>query len=225
MPRPKHPRVFAIAPAHSPAAIKEWQEGIAAFLDWANLARTRETSRPEAVLADQTLTAFSQGCFNGAFRGLSLPAVLAGKNILALLRNAHWHLQACPECNRWLLAKDRRRALCRRIECVRTVKAQQRAAQRKARRALTAPRPDVLFKATDSTFGMVQYFCIMARIKHQGKRWTPPAEYSLSLKVSRQLATDLQRIARTESNSISAVARRLMSEGVSREPRAAEDSD
>ena len=65
----------------------------------------------------------------------------------------------------------------------------------------------------------------MARIKHQGKRWTPPAPYSLSLKVSRQLATDLQRIARTESNSISAVARRLMTEGVSREPRAAEDSD
>jgi hypothetical protein len=136
MPRPKTLSIFTRAPAHSPEAVDERMAGIDAFLEWANLARTGETSLSAAVQADAALTAFSEGRFHVPFTGLSEWAVLAGRNILNSLRDSHWHLQPCPFCKRWLLAKDQRRRLCRRAECVRAMKRQQRALQRKARRDL-----------------------------------------------------------------------------------------
>jgi hypothetical protein len=51
---------------------------------------------------------------------------------------------------------------------------------------------------------------------------TAPQSHYLSLRLSEKLAADLRRVANTESNTASAVARRLLSVGLSRELREAE---
>jgi hypothetical protein len=127
------PNLHTLAPAHTPPAIEEWQTGIEMFLEWASKARTGDPS-PEAVSADQALTAFSDGHFHGALSGVAEWAVLACGNILYLVRDAHWHLQPCSSCNRWFLAKDKRRGgrpFCRRVECVRRKKAEQKQSERR----------------------------------------------------------------------------------------------
>lgn len=136
MPRPKRIPVLTTAPAKSSKAIKEYQAGIENFITWANRARTGDTSEPAALQADAALTAFSKRTFDGAFSDLSVWAVLAGKNILRHVRDGHWHLTVCPHCNRWLLAKDQRRTLCRRVECVRLPRKKNRARERAAIKAL-----------------------------------------------------------------------------------------
>jgi hypothetical protein len=93
LPRPKRLTVLTIAPALSVAAIDEWKTGIEQFIEWANRARTGETSLPEALQADEALTAFSEGRFHVRFVDLSAWAVVAGKTILAHVRDSHWHLR------------------------------------------------------------------------------------------------------------------------------------
>ena len=133
MPRPKQLRVLTAEPAHSAAAIAEWKAGIDDFLEWANRARTGDTS-PVAVQADAVLTAFAEGASIMVwFSGLSPWAARAGQHILALIRNAHWHLARCRWCDQWLLAKDQRRTLhpsCRRPDCQRKTKTQRKAKER-----------------------------------------------------------------------------------------------
>jgi hypothetical protein len=142
MPRPKDIPVVTVAPAHSAAAIDEVKTGIEAFIEWANRARTGQTSLPAAVQADRLLTVFSQWSFHkhGHARvkvsGFALWFGVAGQHILNHVRDGHWHLSRCPCCDRWLLAKDQRRRLCRRVGCVRAMKRQKRAAQRQAQRVL-----------------------------------------------------------------------------------------
>jgi hypothetical protein len=136
MPKPKRQIIVTVALAHSPAAIDEWKTGIDQFLQWASLARTGETKEPAALAADKALTAFSEGRFKGILYGVAAWAVQACANIRYLVRDAHWHLRRCPNCKRWLLAKDQRKTRCRRVECVRALKTPQRQRQRKDRRDL-----------------------------------------------------------------------------------------
>jgi hypothetical protein len=119
MPRPKRIVLLTAEPAHSAAALEEYQTGIEQFIQWANRARTGETSEPAAIAADHALTAFSEERFNGALNGFAEWAIAACGNIRYLVRDAHWHLRACPWCQRWLLAKHEGKKLCRRPECQR----------------------------------------------------------------------------------------------------------
>ena len=141
MPRPKRIQVLTIAPPQSAAAIDEFTKGIQIFIEWANRARMGETSLPAAIEADATLTAFSEGRFDAEFKPVFSPsAVLVGCHILHLVRDGHWHPRPCLFCNRWLVPKDQRRRICRRLECVRAAKAQREAARRQALNALAGRR-------------------------------------------------------------------------------------
>lgn len=71
MPRPKRLKLLTGAPAHTAEAIEEWKDGVDAFLEWANRARTGETSLPEAIQVDAALTAFSEGRFHISYINLS----------------------------------------------------------------------------------------------------------------------------------------------------------
>jgi hypothetical protein len=149
MQRPKKLHVLTVAPAHSSAAIDEWKTGIEDFLEWANRARTGETSHPYAQAFDRVLTAFHAGRFSdghvdSAATSLVSAAlhivervpwfVLPCLNIREHVREGDWHLQLCPFCDRWLLARDRRRMLCRRTTCMPAAKTQNRGQERGARR-------------------------------------------------------------------------------------------
>lgn len=151
MPRPKRLTVLTRAPAHCPAAIDEWKEGVEVFLEWANRARTSETTLPAAIQANEALTAFSEGRFHVPYAGLSAVAVAAGKNILSHVRDSHWHLRLCPWCDRWLLAKAENRKLCRRTECKQRTWAKDQAARDAALRALGGLPPRRARKRTKST--------------------------------------------------------------------------
>lgn len=140
MPRPKRINLHTRAPAHTPAAIAEWQEGIDAFLEWANLARTGETSL-EARAADAALTAFYEGHFAIMIVGVSEWALLACQHIRSLILESHWHLRRCPWCDRWLLAKAKNLLYCRRPECVRRKWAAHKASSDAARRTLGGLQP------------------------------------------------------------------------------------
>jgi hypothetical protein len=135
LPHPKRLTIWTTAPAKN-AAIEEWKTNVEHFIAWANFARKGETSSLAAFQCDQALTAFSEGRFDAPFADLSVVAVTAGMSILSHVRDSHWHLRLCPFCNRWLLAKDQRKKLCRRPECVRAVKTPQRDRQRADRRVL-----------------------------------------------------------------------------------------
>jgi hypothetical protein len=134
-----------VAPAQSAAAIGESKTGIEDFLEWANRARTGETAHPSAQAFDRVLTAFHAGRFSGRqvdssatfFLSTALNIVervpwfvLACLNIRDHVRDGDWHLQLCPFCDRWLLAKDKRRKLCRRVACMRKAKAKRKQSER-----------------------------------------------------------------------------------------------
>jgi hypothetical protein len=134
--RPKSHRVLTAAPAHSEAAIAEWKAGTEHFIEWANLARAGDTS-PAAVTADAVLTELTRGSSFGVV-GVAQWVRAAITNIQNMVRDGHWHLVRCRWCDLWFLVKDARRTTCRRIDCVRTTKREQKAIQRQARRNLDA---------------------------------------------------------------------------------------
>jgi len=139
MPRPKRPPVVTLAPAHSAESIAEWKDGIDQFLTWASMVRVGETTEPAALAANEALIALNDG--RGAkIEGAALWVILAFTNIRYLVVDAHWHLRRCPSCGRWLLAKDERRLICRRIECRRKTWARQQATSREALDALSGRR-------------------------------------------------------------------------------------
>jgi len=140
MPRPKTYRAFTVQPAHSEAANDEWQDGIERFLHWANQWRTRKISEPAVSRLNAALESFNAGEFPSKCRGLPRWAAIAYFNIMALLRDGHWHVTPCRWCDRWFIAKDRRRAgstpSCKRPECIRARDVRKKARARKARREL-----------------------------------------------------------------------------------------
>lgn len=92
------------------------------FIDYANWARTKDVSLPAAffpaaLVADRALGAFSEGVDHVRFDGLAGWAVLAGGLIIKNIRDGHWHLRRCQDCDRWLLAFDARKKNCARDEC------------------------------------------------------------------------------------------------------------
>lgn len=139
MPRTRPLRLLTVEPPHTEAAIAEWATGIDEFIEWANRARQGDSSSPAAIQLDKALAEFSRGSFHVEFNGLAPLAVVAGLNIVAMVRDGDWHLATCTGCDQWFLAKDRRRTAlpwCRRGDCVRAREARQKAVERQARRDL-----------------------------------------------------------------------------------------
>jgi hypothetical protein len=148
MPRPKPVTVHTVAPAESRAGRREVLSGIDDLLQHANLTAT-DTSDPAvlqfAAVLNGALRSFSEGG-SGAFWNWPVWAALAFGNVANLVRENGWHLRRCRVCARWFLAKAKNKKLCRRVACVRLVKAPQREAQRQHRR-----KQDELAKARART--------------------------------------------------------------------------
>lgn len=117
MPRPT-PKVLTRAPAHTPDAIKEVVACVDDVIAFANQRDTLErAARPLARGLNTLLTAIDAGesCRFSGFPEWAAKGIFC---IRSFVRRGHWHLRRCLYCQAWLLAKDARRVLCRRDECV-----------------------------------------------------------------------------------------------------------
>src|SRR5437870_8794893 len=101
--------VATIAAPESEAARVELMTDMQCFLEWANRARTGETSLQQAIEADAVLTAIYEGKAVRVADGSPHRPTRALGNILTHIRDGHWHLRPCRSCNRWFLAFDKKK--------------------------------------------------------------------------------------------------------------------
>ena len=105
------------AQRRSADARREIRDGIEDLIEHASFVSAPDAElRAFAEAVDRALTLIYEQR-SDRFESFPPWAAVALTNLYTLQRLGHWHLLRCRFCERWMLAKDRSKTLCRRQDC------------------------------------------------------------------------------------------------------------